>query len=145
MATDQLTATVTCPACQQPIAMPTAARHTGHGQATVTLDTSAVHAHIATHVKDQPAPDPYQRREAMAAWLTANGVDPNDVPLHADITVDDQNGQRVIRYEAFQRDGNGDIFVADGGTGAAVEERTTLLTTEPPAELAPHVDPPRTR
>lgn len=87
----------------------------------------------------------YHRREAMAAWLTANGVDPNDVPLHADITVDDQNGRRVIRYEAFQRDGNGNILVADDGTSSAVEERTTPLTAAAPAELAVYVDPPRTR
>lgn len=97
---------------------------------------------------DPPADmaDPYRRREAMAVWLTANGVDPNDVPLHADVTVDtDGGGRRIIRYEAFQRDGDGNILVADGGTSAAVEERTTPLTAEPPAELAPYVDPPPTR
>ncbi len=98
-----------------------------------------------TAIRELATHDAHDRREAMAAWLTANGVDPHDVPLHADITVDDQDGRRVIRYEAFQRDSDGCIVATDEGTDAAVEERTTPLVAEPPAELAPHVDPPRTR
>jgi hypothetical protein len=146
VATDQLTAAITCPACQQRIAIPTTARHTGHRQAVLTVDTSAVRAHTATHTEDQTMTDAYDRREAMSRWLAANGIDPDDVPLHADVTVDTgHDGRRVILYEAFQRGSNGSILVSDDGTSAAVEERTTPLTTEPPVELASYVDPPRTR
>ncbi|MCX4540475.1 hypothetical protein [Streptomyces sp. NBC_01565] len=43
-----------------------------------------------------------ERREAIAAWLTANDIDPADIPLDGRIIEDQTAG--VIRYEVVIRD-----------------------------------------
>jgi hypothetical protein len=40
-------------------------------------------------------------RVALCRWLTANGIDPNVVPLHTSLSIDEVDGSRVIRYEEF--------------------------------------------
>lgn len=76
-------------------------------------------------------------REAVAQWLTANGIDPGDVPLPSRITIerDVLYGQRRIRYTMLLRNEAGSKYI-DFSTGdAAMEERTTPLKVEPPTNV----------
>ncbi|MEV6079672.1 hypothetical protein AB0L80_31855 [Streptomyces sp. NPDC052069] len=71
-------------------------------------------------------------REEIAAWLTANGITPGDVPLNSHISIgSDSNGAPVIRYTALlRRDGH--LYLNDEGTGPASEQRETPMLTAPP-------------
>lgn len=71
---------------------------------------------------------------ALHAWLRANGLEPRDVD-RAPITVEQQDGQAVIRYTAFLRDGDGHLYRDPVTDGAAREERTVPLIVEPPEEF----------
>jgi hypothetical protein len=53
VATDHLTIPIECPACGVELTIPAAAEHTGHGEAKVTFDTSAVHDHIEEHQQQE--------------------------------------------------------------------------------------------
>ncbi|MFC9247760.1 hypothetical protein ACFT7S_28240 [Streptomyces sp. NPDC057136] len=69
------------------------------------------------------------------AWLQANGIDPNDVPLDSAVTEGvDSEGRPVIRYTALLRRG-GRPYSNPEGTGPVTEEREALLVT--PRSAAP--------
>ena len=72
------------------------------------------------------------RREALCAWLTANGIDPNAVPVDADMTIDKGPIGRFLRCEVFDRDHDGRIKVDDRGTGPARLVINVTLKVEPP-------------
>ncbi|MFD8516505.1 hypothetical protein ACFV27_36870 [Streptomyces antimycoticus] len=84
------------------------------------------------------------RREALCQWLTANGINPNDVPIDADLTITTEtDGTRLIRYEAFVTDSDGRKLIDERGQGAAIEKRTARLDVEPPDWWQPHQKPTR--
>ena len=73
---------------------------------------------------------------ALQDWLRANGLDPRCVDK-APITVEQQDGQAVIRHTAFLRDGDGHLYRDPVTDGTAREERTVPLVVEPPEEWCP--------
>lgn len=83
------------------------------------------------------------RRKELCDWLAANHIDPFDVPLHGDLTTDTVDGQRVIRYEALVRDGNGRLVADERGENEAVERRAVPLLVEPPDWWEPYEKPTR--
>lgn len=84
------------------------------------------------------------RREELCAWLQANGIDYNEVPLDADMTIEaDTTGQRWIRCEIYSTDVNGGRFYNIEGSDAARELVLTPLKTEPPHWWQPHTRPSR--
>ncbi|MFJ7297619.1 hypothetical protein [Streptomyces collinus] len=92
-------------------------------------------------------PSPEQssnRRDAYAAWLTANGINPSHVLLDADVYLDTApNGSQHIVYEAFHLDAEGRKQVDERGTGVAVQRRTTPLLVDPPDWWEPYRKPTR--
>jgi hypothetical protein len=77
-----------------------------------------------------------EERLALAEWMTANGVDPESVPLESAFTIVDEPGGRLIHYTEF--------VLTDDGHKQADPERpdevwkrpaTAPCTVEPPAEL----------
>lgn len=84
------------------------------------------------------------RREAVCAWLTANGINPNHVPNDADMairTIDDES--RVIAYEAFVVSEDGHPQADQSGTGVARVARTVPLLVDPPEWWEPYEKPTR--
>ena len=71
------------------------------------------------------------RAEEIAAWVAANGIDPDDVSTDHDLTVEDNPAGRVIRYRAYLRALDGAKYV-DGAGRAASEELAVRLRVEPP-------------
>lgn len=71
---------------------------------------------------------------ALQDWLRANVLEPRDLDL-APITIEQRNGQRVIRYTAALRDADGNRYRDPATGGAAREERTVPLLVEPPQEF----------
>ncbi|GAX57266.1 hypothetical protein [Streptomyces olivochromogenes] len=73
-----------------------------------------------------------EERVALCEWLTANGIDPNTVPLHSELSIVDG----VIRFEQY-------ILTDDGHKQVDPEHRDTAwtrnatapCTVAPPAEL----------
>lgn len=60
-------------------------------------------------------------RERIAEWLRANGINPDDVPLHQTIVIATRSdGARVIRYAAS----------VPGSVGLIREDREVPLTAE---------------
>ncbi|MGW3651888.1 hypothetical protein [Streptomyces sp. NPDC000878] len=68
---------------------------------------------------------------AVAEWLRANDIDPNDVAHEGPITIDGQ----CIRYAALLRNEDGHRYVDQATGGAAREERTAPLKVEPPENV----------
>lgn len=83
------------------------------------------------------------RRKELFDWLTANHIDPCDVPTDGDLTIDTVDGHRVIRYEALVRDANGRLMLNDRGNEVAVERRMVPLLVEPPDWWEPYEKPTR--
>ncbi|WP_372352657.1 hypothetical protein [Streptomyces sp. KL116D] len=73
------------------------------------------------------------RAEEIQEWVRANNIDPSDVPVDADMTIEDTPDGRVIRYAANLRDAEGGRLLADPAGGVQQEERTVPLVVEPPA------------
>ena len=73
-----------------------------------------------------------RRTEEISAWVAANGIDPDDVSVDHDLTVEDSPDGLVIRCRAYLRNANGARYRVDGEDDAASEERTVPLTVEPP-------------
>jgi hypothetical protein len=83
-------------------------------------------------------------REELCAWLTANGIDADEVPDDADMTIEtDATGQRWIRTEIYATNANGKRFVNAYGTAAARLRTMTPLKAEPPAWWEPRKKPTR--
>lgn len=84
------------------------------------------------------------RRHAVCEWLTANGISPNTVPQDADLTIKDgPGGTRVIAYEAFVLDADGNKQADERGNRIAIETRTAPLLVEPPTWWEPYEKPTR--
>lgn len=83
------------------------------------------------------------RREAVCQWLTANGINPNDVPEDGDLYIADRDGTRVIRYEVFVRDADGNLMRDERGADLAVDRREAPLVVEPPDWWQPFEKPTR--
>ncbi|MGW6309146.1 hypothetical protein ACWFRQ_17705 [Streptomyces niveus] len=95
-----------------------------HARLTTQSLTRARRVHTAGPARD---------RHAVADWLTANGINPDDVPLQSWIETGTRpDGTEVIRYTAFQRE-QGHIVAGDDG-GPVTEQRETPLTVEWTAE-----------
>jgi hypothetical protein len=91
------------------------------------------------------AKHPYgERREALCAWLTANGINPNHVPRDADLTIRTlPDRTRVLAYEAFDLTPDGHRQVDERGDKAAIKRVTTPLLVEPPDWWEPYAKPTR--
>jgi hypothetical protein len=89
--------------------------------------------------KDSPG----DRRQALCAWITANGIDPKAVPLDADMTIDKGPTGRFLRCEVFDRDHDGRILVDERGEGAARLIINVPLKAEPPDWWQPYQKPTR--
>lgn len=83
------------------------------------------------------------RRQQLCDWLTANGIDPNEVPDDADIVTAEGEGARFLRCEVFVCDAPGHFALNERGDAAAREMRTVALAVEPPDWWQPHVKPTR--
>lgn len=72
-------------------------------------------------------------RQALCDWLTANGLDPNDIPDHLPLRVEEGEGGMVIRYRAFVRTEE-DVQQADSiySDEVVTVERTHPCTVPPP-------------
>ena len=84
-----------------------------------------------------PVETPYGPLDAVADWLRANDIDPNDVPINGPIAIDEATADRgrLIRYTAMLRNEAGRHY-ADESTGdVAQEERVVPLAVEPPANV----------
>lgn len=86
---------------------------------------------------------PESRREAVCAWLRANGIDPRDVPHKADVTIDKGPTGRFLRCEVFDRGTDGLIKVDERGEKPAILVINVPLQVEPPEWWEPHVKPTR--
>jgi len=65
----------------------------------------------------------HEHREAICEWLTANDVDPHDVPMHGDLhTATKPDGTRVIRYTTLSREHREFPLVADLALPEGVSE-----------------------
>ncbi|MET8585786.1 hypothetical protein ABZX39_33685 [Streptomyces collinus] len=83
------------------------------------------------------------RRQALCAWLTANGIDPKAVPVDADMTIDKGPTGRFLRCEVFDRDRDGRIKVDERGEGPARLVINVPLKLEPPDWWEPYQKPTR--
>jgi hypothetical protein len=78
-----------------------------------------------------PIETPYGPVEAVADWLRANDIDPNDVPIEGPIAI---KGGR-IEYAALLRNKASRHYMDEATHEAAREGRTTLLKVEPPTSV----------
>ena len=80
----------------------------------------------------EPINTPFGPADAVADWLRANDIDPNDVPITGPIIIErDPLEGRSIRYAALLRNEAGRHYVDQATGDAAREERTTSLKAEP--------------
>ncbi|WP_200302225.1 hypothetical protein [Streptomyces adelaidensis] len=77
-----------------------------------------------------------ERLPELRDWLRANGIDPGDVPVHEDITIEPLTlgGDRAIRFTAHLRNADGCKYLDEATGEAAQEERTVPLVVEPPPQ-----------
>lgn len=75
------------------------------------------------------------QREELCQWLHANGIDPDDVPISAEIAIEpaSRKGARLIRHTVFLRDETGHGYLDPSTGDTAQEERTVPLVVAPPA------------
>ncbi|MFG2359423.1 hypothetical protein [Streptomyces sp. NPDC048521] len=83
------------------------------------------------------------RRQALCAWLTANGIDPNAVPLDADMTIDEGSAGRFLRCEVFDLDQDGRKHLDERGENVARRTVAVPLKVEPPEWWQPYQKPTR--
>jgi hypothetical protein len=76
---------------------------------------------------------PEDRRQAVCAWLHANGIDPNTVPLHDhDLRITERDGQRLIEYTEFVRDElTGNILYDPDNPGPVTSQASVPCLVEP--------------
>lgn len=75
-----------------------------------------------------------EHREALCEWIKANGIQPASVAMRW-LSVEEQDCQRVIRYQAFKRTPTGEVLMdPDEPHEAWTEERTAPLLVDPPDE-----------
>ena len=80
---------------------------------------------------------PEDRREALCAWLRANSIDPNTVPLHDhDLRITERDGQRLIEYTEFVLDElTGNILADPGNPQPVTSEVSVPCLIEPKPAL----------
>jgi hypothetical protein len=75
------------------------------------------------------------RVPAVQEWLRANGIEPDDVPVDADMTIEDTPDGRVIHYVANLRNDEGRVQADPFHDGKTLrEQRAVPLVVEPPAD-----------
>lgn len=81
-------------------------------------------------------PPDEERRVALCEWLTANGIDPNTVPLHSSFSVLEDTGVKTIRYQecVLTADGRKQVDPEDNES-VWIRDATAPCTVEPPAWL----------
>lgn len=84
-----------------------------------------------------------ERREALCAWLTANGINPTDVPADADMTISEGTAGRFLCCEVFDLTPDGHRQVDERGTGVAVTVVAMPLKVDPPDWWKPYEKPTR--
>lgn len=74
------------------------------------------------------------RLPELRDWLGANGIDPSDVPVHEDITIEPLtfDGGRAIRFTALLRNAEGGKYLDEATGDAARDERIVPLVVDPP-------------
>lgn len=83
------------------------------------------------------------RREALCAWLTANGINPKHVPADADMTISTGTAGRFLCCEVFDVTADDHRQVDERGTGIAVTVVAVPLKVEPPEWWKPYEKPTR--
>jgi hypothetical protein len=83
------------------------------------------------------------RSDALCAWLTANGIEPNTVPVDADLTVVSTDDGRILRCEVYVHTEDGRVILNDRGDDKAREIRTVPLVVDPPVWWTPYEKPTR--
>jgi len=83
------------------------------------------------------------RRVAIAAWLTANGINPGDVSTDAEITIDNGPTGRFLRCEVYDRTPDGHLQTDERGTNVATVFVNVPLKEEPPEWWREYVKPTR--
>ncbi|MFE1451956.1 hypothetical protein [Streptomyces olivaceoviridis] len=83
------------------------------------------------------------RREALCAWLTANGIDPKAVPLDADMTIEQGPDGRFLHCDVFDLDQDGRKQLDERGDKVAIKVATVPLKVEPPEWWQPYQKPTR--
>jgi hypothetical protein len=77
-------------------------------------------------------PGSEQTRETLAAFLTANSIDPSNVPMHAQVVVD--AAKRTVTVPELLRDEHG-MTVVHGNEFLTREATYPLLTGPDPFDL----------
>jgi hypothetical protein len=75
-----------------------------------------------------------ERLAELREWLQANGVDPCDVPVGEEITLEPltPDGQRAIHFTAYLRNAEGRFYLDEDTQGPAMEARVMPLVVDPP-------------
>ncbi|MGW0582405.1 hypothetical protein ACWD25_42230 [Streptomyces sp. NPDC002920] len=69
---------------------------------------------------------------AVQRWMRLNSIEPNDVPLDSEMVIEDSAYGMVIRYTAYLRNADGNLYVdPDAPDFAASRDRTALLKAAP--------------
>ncbi|MBL3669085.1 hypothetical protein JL475_24440 [Streptomyces sp. M2CJ-2] len=72
---------------------------------------------------------------AVQAWLRANSINPDDLPVHSELVIENSAFGMVIRYETYRINEDGRRYVDPNDPDrAATENRTALLQLPPPAD-----------
>lgn len=88
--------------------------------------------------------EPTDRREALCQWLSANGIDPDHVPVDADMTITTvDNDVRQLHCEVFVTDANGRRMLNERRTTVARATVTVPLLAQPPNWWQPYTKPTR--
>jgi hypothetical protein len=91
-----------------------------------------------------PSPQDYtDRRQAYAAWLEANGINPSHVLQDADITIIEGPDGRMLRCEVCDLTPDGHRQVDERGERVATKTVTVPLAVEPPGWWEPYEKPTR--
>jgi hypothetical protein len=78
-----------------------------------------------------------EERQALCEWLTANGIDPNTVPLYdSGLRITEQDGQRIICYTEYVLTDTGRKQTnPDDSRKVWMRPASVPCKTEPPAWL----------
>lgn len=74
-------------------------------------------------------------RSQLLDWLSANSIDPNEIPIESPVTIEPGDSGHRIRYTAMLRNANGRKYLIDPDNpdkGVAAEERTVPLVVPLP-------------
>jgi hypothetical protein len=70
--------------------------------------------------------------DGVLAWLRANDIDPRQVSATGQITVEDIDGEKLIRLRGRVRDDDGKLVNAPGRNEVLTVERLVPLKVDPP-------------